>query len=37
MSIGLYDDDFMRYAPVCFNLDLMKQNDLIRTIIKKSI
>ena len=24
MSIGLYDDDFMRYAPVCFNLDLMK-------------
>ena len=24
MSIGLYDDDFVRYAPVCFNLDLMK-------------
>ncbi len=24
MSIGLYDDDFMRYAPICFNLDLMK-------------
>lgn len=24
MSIGLYDDDFMRYTPICFNLDLMK-------------
>lgn len=24
MSIGLYDDDFMRYIHVCFNLELMK-------------
>lgn len=24
MSIALYDDDFMRHVPSCFNLDLMK-------------
>lgn len=24
MSIGLYDDDFVRYVPMSFNLDLMK-------------
>lgn len=24
MSIGLYDDDFNKYTPICFNLDLMK-------------
>lgn len=31
MSIGLYDEDFMTYTPICFNLDLMKLSAFYKT------